>query len=235
MVDAGESCDDGNETDGDSCPDSAVGQCRIRMCAGILALNPNAESGYYAIYPDGDDQAQVNAYCDMVTDGGGWTAVINPFDYQELYLNQFPAQINTIVNYGSYTSPATGVNWGGFVEDSAWDLSPYRVELNISYDEVLITYSGFYDDPEFGLGRLDISNQAGDGNIISFIDPQTGGSGGHSLYVDSTNIFFQSTTDVVDRTDSISIPNSTLLTISMNSYTDRFPYTRRYIRALWIR
>ncbi|XP_061190985.1 microfibril-associated glycoprotein 4-like isoform X2 [Saccostrea echinata] len=39
-----------------------------------LKVNGQTQSGVYQIYPFGNE-SQVNVYCDMVTEGGGWTAI----------------------------------------------------------------------------------------------------------------------------------------------------------------
>jgi hypothetical protein len=56
-----------------------AGQCKIAAkCAEIKVANPAAASGVYTIDPDGDaGEPPFAARCEMTTDGGGWTLVLN--------------------------------------------------------------------------------------------------------------------------------------------------------------
>lgn len=82
---ANETCVDGACSAGcataSDCPSGAAkcvaNKCTVPVdCAEIKQLNPKAPSGAYTIDPDGAaGVAPFTAYCDMVTDGGGWTIV----------------------------------------------------------------------------------------------------------------------------------------------------------------
>lgn len=54
-----------------------AGKCAVPAdCSEIKLQNPSARSGQYTIDPDGNGAlAPFTAWCDMVTDGGGWTII----------------------------------------------------------------------------------------------------------------------------------------------------------------
>lgn len=80
-LDASEGCDDGNTTPGDGCDaqcenepctlECTIGTCR--SCQEIKYAFPDSPSGVYSIQPM--EGQPLDVYCDMVTDGGGWTLV----------------------------------------------------------------------------------------------------------------------------------------------------------------
>jgi hypothetical protein len=202
-----------------------------RSCNHVLSQGNSTGDGYYWLDPDGDDQDVFQGYCDMTTDGGGWTAIINPNDLSQGYMEQFPVTNNTVDFYGT---DAYGVSWGGLVTSGYWGHTLYNLSLDVIYDEVRVTVSGFYSSPSGGLGVLRIGNQTSNYNVLYCSDAWEDDNSGQSLMVGGTYLFHQEETDVVNEEHTVDIAGSTLLSISMQGL-DPHPYTNRSIAELWIR
>jgi hypothetical protein len=80
-----------------------------KNCKEILLNNPEAPDGVYTIDPDGSgSNVPYICFCDMTTDGGGWTMVgyyKNPSNYQDFILSRSDAFYGTeIANQNSTTA-----------------------------------------------------------------------------------------------------------------------------------
>ncbi|MDP6944186.1 MAG: fibrinogen-like YCDxxxxGGGW domain-containing protein, partial [Myxococcota bacterium] len=73
VVDVGEACDDQNTDELDGCTSDCQLLAQGLDCTDILEQNPGSPSGDYVIDPTGGGPFVV--YCDMETQGGGWSRI----------------------------------------------------------------------------------------------------------------------------------------------------------------
>jgi hypothetical protein len=148
---------------GNVCPGTQTcsnGTCvQANSCKAILASQPSAPSGLFTIDVDGSGPlAPTSVYCDMVTDGGGWTVMA--------YIKS-PTQWSWAL-YSDQGTP--GDTTGGFAQGATLKT------LNDSFTEKLIVYLALVENGT-NLGKQWMAVKRSDSVAIPFATLDTAATG----------------------------------------------------------
>jgi hypothetical protein len=205
--------------------------CQAALNADPTLLN---NDGWYCIDPDGAGGAEpFNAFCDMTTDGGGWTRIIKDSTTTPFDLSYFGDNVNIAPTF--YSDSVKGIGWG--TNDQLY--KEFQIK-DLPFNQYKVTVSGAYDTPAGGLGSLLFDDDSQNGKLWN--DPTVGAN---SFYlqdawtdpaskqelwvVGSVPLVVD---DILNQTYTVSAYSPY---ITMTGYTSSYPYTRRYINSLWVR
>ena len=142
---AEETCD-GADNDCDGSADAGVlgsgEDCAAESCAEVLADDSSSADGDYWLDPDGSGASEWT--CDMSTDGGGWTLIVdwdrqNDGDSQADFESLFSANTNGMTDW---SEGSTYIQWSDY--NSSADVMDFEVEVVVPNDGEALVDVDFY-------------------------------------------------------------------------------------------